>query len=131
MWLATIGLFVGVAFILKYLKKKEMHRKTEIKGRTGDGAFYEGLQAQSTQFLVGSMSQNSFMTSPSDVHLNAQSGGPGSPNVYFNRGYEVDNSSAAVLSTPSPVNYAQEGHRPIEIGAGRKRVGVGAEQSKI
>ena len=55
-----------------------------------DAAFYEGLNPQSAQALVGSMSNQSFGPSPSDQHLSSFG-----QSSYYNRGFEIDQNAGS------------------------------------
>jgi hypothetical protein len=113
----TVLLFTGIGLVLKHVKVTEMNGKPVISRRSqGDAAFYEGLHPQSAQFLVGSMSNQSFAASPSDQHLNASYG----QSSYFNRGYELDQHPGGAHSIAVHFEKEPGGTGPIEIKGGRK-----------
>jgi len=86
------------------------------KRGAGEAAFYEGLNPQSNVQLVGSMSTQSFGSSPSLAQLNAHGGG----NVYYNKGFEVDQSVEGGAHGPS-VHYQKEGAaKQIELKRAKK-----------
>jgi len=109
----TVILFVGVGLVLKHLRAKELARGPMRHGQK-DAAFYEGLNPQSAQALVGSMSNQSFGPSASDQHLSSFGG----QNAYYNRGFEIDQNAG---SHNLAVHYEKDGGpKPIEIHGGRK-----------
>jgi len=83
LWLTTILSFTTIGVILKTVKVKG-GTKPVIRN-AGNAGFYEGLNVNSTQVLVGSTP--SFVTSPSDQQLNVRGGNSA---VYFNRGFEIE-----------------------------------------
>jgi hypothetical protein len=108
----TVLLFIGVGLILRHLRAKELAGGPMRRGQK-DAAFYEGLNPQSAQALVGSMSNQSFGPSPSDQHLSSFG-----QSSYYNRGFEIDQNAG---SHNLAVHYENnEGPKPIEIHGGRK-----------
>jgi len=96
---------------------KERSEKSSKRIIGTDGAFYAGLNPQSEQALVSSMSNQSLATSPSDPHLNVQGS-----NVYYNRGFEVDQSIPTQKAGVGAVSYNQNSaYQPIEMGSGSKQ----------
>jgi len=104
----TAILFTIIGLVLRFVRVKDgASRSTTTTKRTTSEAFYAGLNPMSHQQLVGSMSSESFGSSPSMVHMNAREGG----NVHHNKGFEVDQS----VEGGGHVHYQKEGaSRQIE-----------------
>jgi len=102
----TAVLFTSIGLVLRFMKVKDGPGKSVMMGKRGAGeaAFYEGLNPQSAQQLVGSMSTQSFGSSPSLVQLNAHGGG----STYYNKGFEVDQGVEGGAHAPA-VHYQREG----------------------
>lgn len=101
-------LFLAMALVYRYLGKEDSTMIMK-KAKKGTDAFYTGQEPQSAQYLVSSMSINSFGSSPSDARLETQVSN--SPGVHYNRGLDVDHHPSA------GANGHEEGFKPIQIVA--------------
>ena len=92
------------------------------KASPGDGQFYEGLEPQSAQALVSSLSNVSIVTnSSSSDRLEFQGG----RSTYYNRGFEVDHDPAGVprafIVAHGAHSEHDEGYKPVEVLSVKKR----------
>jgi hypothetical protein len=122
-------LFFAVTMILRYTVRSERRKMSKAAPRRsiagqgrGDGIFYAGLQPQSAQALVSSLSGVNI--GASDVHLDTRGGGRG---VYHNSGFDAEGPEggrrgpiASTSSTGSDGSGTkggpfEESYKPIEI----------------
>src|SRR6218665_2440508 len=82
------------------------------KPKKGAEAFYDGLEPQSAQYLVSSMSLPSFGSSPPDARLDSHL--PNSPGVHYNRGFDVDHNPSGAENGS---NGNGDSYKPIQIVA--------------
>lgn len=80
------------------------------KPTKGADTFYTDQKPPSAQYLVSTMSNTSFGSSPSDVRL--ESHPPTSPSVHYNRGF---NGHRNPLGAGAVANGHQDGLKPIQI----------------
>lgn len=115
LWVVLIGLFVVMAIVYRRMGRNDAMKGPLKKQKKGEpNTFYSGIAPQSQQYLVSSMSVQSFPSSSSEVHLET-------PGVYHNRGFDSSSSgqsSRVGLSGVGAGIYENEdGFRPIQINA--------------